>query len=281
MELGFEYGLTRRRKPKPAAASDAWMLVLWVGGAIYSSIAILGWRHLLGFDAHAYWLAWHHQPMYGVSPNQQDAYLYSPAFAQVMWPLAQLPWPVFVAGWTLVGLALYIWLLRPLGWHLAAPLVLFCVPQAMVGNVWPLLAVVLAFGFRHPQLWAFALLTKVTAGVGLIWFAVRREWRDLARILLPTGLIVAVSAAISPGLWLDWLHVLAGDGTGGEPAGAYNIPLAYRLPVALALAIYAARRTRPAFLAAAMGIACPVFALSFLLSNFTVFAALPRLRRMG
>jgi hypothetical protein len=267
------------RDQKPAATRDAWMLLLWVAGAIYLAIGLFGWRRLLGFDAHAYWLAWHHHSMYGVRPNQQDAYLYSPAFAQLIWPLAQLPWSVFVAGWTAGGLALYFWLLKPLGWQRAAPLALFCVPQAMVGNIWPLLAVVLAFGFRHPGLWAFALLTKVTAGVGVVWFAVRGEWRKLARVLVPTGLIVAVSAAISPGLWVDWLHLLAGGGAGGTPAGAYDIPLVYRLPVALALAIYAAKRGRPAFLAASMGLACPVFALSFLLSNLVLFAALPRLER--
>ena len=120
--------------------------------------------------------------MYGLPPNTADAYLYSPAFAQVLWPLAQLPWPLFLAAWTVAGFALYAWLLRPLGRALAAPLLLFCLPQAMVGNIWPLLAVVLVFGFRRPGLWAFPLLTKVTAGVGVVWFAARGEWRNLARV---------------------------------------------------------------------------------------------------
>ena len=39
------------------------------------------------------------------------------------------------------------------------------------------LAIVAAF--RWPALWAFPLLTKVTPGVGVLWFAVRREWRAL------------------------------------------------------------------------------------------------------
>ena len=42
----------------------------------------------------------------------------------------------------------------------------------------PTVAIVL--GFRWPFTWAFVLLTKVTPGVGLLWFAVRREWRSLA-----------------------------------------------------------------------------------------------------
>ena len=35
-------------------------------------------------------------------------------------------------------------------------------------------------GFRHPWAWAFVALTKVTPGVGMLWFAVRREWRNFA-----------------------------------------------------------------------------------------------------
>ena len=149
---------------------------------------------------------------------------------------------LFLAAWTVAGFALYAWLLRPLGRALAAPLLLFCLPQAMVGNIWPLLAVVLVFGFRRPGLWAFPLLTKVTAGVGVVWFAARGEWRNLARVVVPTVLVTAVSVAISPQLWVDWLHILRGGGTGGSAAGGFDIPLVYRLPVALALAVYAARR---------------------------------------
>lgn len=259
---------------------DRRLLVLWFLGGLYASVAIVGWRTALGYDAHAYWLAWHHSPMYGLPPNTADAYLYSPAFAQVLWPLAQLPWPLFLAAWAIAGFALYAWLLRPLGRALAAPLLLFCLPQAMVGNIWPLLALVLVFGFRRPGLWALPLLTKVTAGVGLVWFAARGEWRSLARVLVPTVLVTATSVAISPQLWVDWLHILGGGGTGGSTAGGYDIPLVYRLPVALALVVYAARRSRPALLAVAMALACPVFALSYVMSNVFLLTALPRLREM-
>ena len=270
------------RQPLPSRTTqrDRLLLVLWFLGGLYASVAIVGWRTALGYDAHAYWLAWHHSPMYGLPPNTADAYLYSPAFAQVLWPLAQLPWPLFLAAWTVAGFALYAWLLRPLGRALAAPLLLFCLPQAMVGNIWPLLAVVLVFGFRRPGLWALPLLTKVTAGVGVVWFAARGEWRNLARVLVPTVLVTAISVAISPQLWIDWLRILDGGGAGGSAAGGYDIPLVVRLPVAFALAVYAARRSRPAVLAAAMALACPVFALSYVMSNVFLLTALPRLREM-
>lgn len=262
-------GVSRRRELS--------FLFAWVGGSLYASVAVLGWRNLLGFDAHAYWLAWHHTPMYGLPPNTADAYLYSPAFAQLVWPLAQLPWPLFLAGWTLAGFALYAWLLWPLGPSVATPLLLFCVPQAMVGNVWPLLCIVLVLGFRRPGLWAIPLLTKVTAAVGLVWFAVRREWWNLARALLAAGIVVALSVAMAPHLWLDWLRLLIGHSDGGRSARGYDIPLVYRLPIALALTIYAARKGRPTLLAVATALACPVFALSYVMSNLVLLVSLPRL----
>ena len=51
-------------------------------------------------------------------------------------------------------------------------------------------------GFRYPWTWGFVLLTKVTPGIGLLWFAVRREWRALAIALGVTGVIVAVSLVL-------------------------------------------------------------------------------------
>ncbi len=42
------------------------------------------------------------------------------------------------------------------------------------------MAAAIALGFRYPATWAFVLLAKVTPGIGLLWFLVRREWRNLA-----------------------------------------------------------------------------------------------------
>ncbi len=63
------------------------------------------------------------------------------------------------------------------------------------GNVHLLMAAAIVLGFRYPVGWSFLLLTKVTPGVGLIWFAVRREWRPLLIALGFTGALVAVSVA--------------------------------------------------------------------------------------
>jgi hypothetical protein len=60
------------------------------------------------------------------------------------------------------------------------------------GNIEVLVALAVVLGFRWPAAWSFILLTKITPGVGLLWFAVRREWRSLAIVAVATGGIAAV-----------------------------------------------------------------------------------------
>ena len=54
-------------------------------------------EHGIGWDAHAYYVAWS-GGLYEELPGTVDAYNYSPLFAQVIWPLTLLPWPVFCAA---------------------------------------------------------------------------------------------------------------------------------------------------------------------------------------
>src|SRR3989442_1267745 len=74
------------------------------------------------------------------------------------------------------------------------------------GNIRLLIAAAIALGFRYPAAWSFVLLTKVTPGVGLLWFAVRREWRRLAIALGVTAALVAVSLAFDFRLWQQWIQ---------------------------------------------------------------------------
>src|SRR6266496_2137044 len=57
---------------------------LWFAAFLYC-IASLGWAlsDLAGVDAHAYWSSWRNG-LYSAGPEQRDAYLYSPVFAQVL-----------------------------------------------------------------------------------------------------------------------------------------------------------------------------------------------------
>ena len=88
-------------------------------------------------------------------------------------------------------------------WALAWLVFLPVLIELYHGNIHLLLAAAIVLGFRHPWTWSFVLLTKVTPGVGLAWFAVRREWRALAIALGVTGAIVAVSWLTDPTSWSD------------------------------------------------------------------------------
>jgi hypothetical protein len=170
-------------------------------------------------------------------------------------PAALLSWPQFWLLWTAVMVATAIWL----GWRRA--LLVFAFPPVALelhyGNVNLLLAAAVALGFRYPAAWAFVLLTKVTPGVGLLWFAVRREWRQLGIALGVTAAIVAVSLLFDGRLWGEWLQAIQRDAA-ADLGGPLASPLWLRMPIAAAVVIWGARTDRPWTVPVAAAIAMPV-----------------------
>jgi hypothetical protein len=202
--------------------------------------AVLYWWYLTTtggdpVDVRAYWVA---DPanLYGGALNGEttNAYLYSPAFEFVVGWWRWIPFEVFVAIWRAILLALLVWLAGPF-----TIFVLFTVPVASeinAGNIQIMLAAAIVIGFRFSASWAFVLLTKVTPGIGLIWFAMRRRWRDLAIAFGVTAAIVAVSFALHPDRWFDYLALLTGS---PAPAVApYYLPFWVRLGPALAFIVF-------------------------------------------
>jgi hypothetical protein len=112
------------------------------------------------------------------------------------------------------------------------------------GNIHLPMAAAVALGFRHPWTWSFVLLTKVTPGIGLVWFVARREWRSLAIALGATVAAVAVSSVVAPDLWAEWLAATSSNLDEPQP---YSVPppLPVRLPLAMALVWWGARTDRP------------------------------------
>jgi len=248
----------------------AW--ILGVVCAAYAFISVLA--RGFGVDAHAYWLAWH-GPMYTTAPGTPDAYLYTPAFAQAVWPLAQLPWPVFVFAFT-VGLAAGLaWLLKPLGWKWGLPLWLAGLPEIVSGNIFILMAIGTVVGFSRSETWAGVALTKITPCVGPIWFLVRGEWKNLARALASIGIIAGVSVAIDPDLWREWFSFLVShfDESTGAIGSPFMPPSAIRIPIGIALVVWGARRNKRWCVPVAMVLCTPVLWLG----SFTLLAALPRI----
>jgi hypothetical protein len=157
-------------------------------------------------DAYAYWST-RAGPLYnGSSVGAVGSYLYSPAFALLIAPIGWLSWPVFNALWTTMNVAI-LWKLAG-RWSFVA-LVFVPIPlEIIAGNVHLLFAAVAVYGIRYPALWAIPLITKVTPGIGLVWFAVRGEWRSLAVAMGVTGVLVVVSYLLSPQAWSTWIDLL-------------------------------------------------------------------------
>ena len=107
--------------------------------------------------------------------------------------------------WTAIMLVAVRFLTGPRLFALGA---LLAVVELSGGNISLLLAGAMVIGFRYPAAWAFVILTKVTPGIGLLWFVVRREWRQLGIALGATAAIVAVSFVVMPGAWIEWMQVL-------------------------------------------------------------------------
>lgn len=227
----------------------------------------------VGYDAWAYWDVQLPHP-YEVSIGGLGSFPYSPPVALVASLFKLVPWWVFLFGWICAMVATLLWL----GGRWA--LVLFALPPVALelyhGNIHLFMAAAIFIGFRHPSAWAFVLLTKTTSGVGLLWFAVRREWRQLATALAVAGVIAAASYLIAPSLWGEWFDYLfrSPGVTPGGPFVAVALPI--RLAVASAVVVWGARTNRRWTVAVASTIALPVLWYA----GFSILTALaPDLRR--
>jgi hypothetical protein len=229
-----------------------------------------------GYDVYAYWSV-DLGHLYAQTPEALSglgAFHYSPALAQVFALFHVLPWWIFLWAWTALLVATLVWLGGRWTLLLLAfpPLVL----ELYAGNINLLIAAAVALGFRYPAAWAFVLLTKVTPGVGVLWFAFRREWRNLAIALGVTLAIVLVSFVTVPALWGQWLTALFDLGGLGE--GAIPIPVVVRLPVAAAVVWWGARTDRRWAVPVAATIATPVLWIGWSAWLVVLFGALPLLR---
>ena len=223
-----------------ALAVGAWALIV-----VFSA----PWGRLWGTgqDAYCYWQAAQDlaHPYLHSEWNDPIAYVYSPAFLQLVSPLAGLPWQAFMAAWAAILLLAVRFLTGPR--LLAAGLLFpFAAMEVAGGNVSLLLAVAIVLGFRWPAAWSIVLLTKITPGIGLLWFAVRREWRALAIAIGATAVIALISFAIVPDQWRTWVDVVVANAAAGKGGtwASVPIPLWIRLPAAAALVVWGARTDR-------------------------------------
>jgi hypothetical protein len=228
-----------------------------------------------GQDARCYYQATLADPYLHSSWNDPIAYVYSPAFLQLVSPLTALPWQAFMAVWTglLIGAVRFLTGPRLLAAGLLFP---FTAMEVAGGNVSLLLAVAIVVGFRWPAAWSLVLLTKITPGTGLLWFAVRREWRSLFIAIGATALIAAVSAVFMPAAWRQWLDVIVANAGKGGTWAAVPVPLWVRLPLAVALVVWGARTDRRWTVPVASMLALPALWYGGLSMLLAVIPLLPR-----
>lgn len=216
-------------------------------------IVTFGSPGTIGYDAFAYWRAANGE-LYAVDEGF-GAFHYAPPFVWLFAPLAWIPWPAFYGAWLALEVASLVWLARR--WSLAALALVPVASELYHGNVHLLLAAAIVPGFRYPALWALPILAKITPGVGLLWFVVRREWGALGIALGVTGAIAGVSLLLDSTAWQAWVAHLP-VASSGAPANAINIPVAVRLPIAAAIVVWGARTDRPWTVPVAATIALPI-----------------------
>lgn len=202
----------------------------------------LGPTDLWGVDA---WSYWSYDPVHPYAIGvwgTHGAYQYAPPFAQLFMPGQGLPWHAFLAAWTVLLTAVAVWLAGRIG--ALATLLPPVTRDIWYGNIHLLMGAAVVLGFRRPWTWAFILLTKVTPGIGLLWFVGRRDWRSLGIALGATLAISVVSWALAPWMWTEWVAVLLD--LAGRPAPQVAVvglgPLWLRVALAGVVAFVAGAR---------------------------------------
>jgi hypothetical protein len=256
------------------AARDGLIISGWLATG-FLLVLVTSIVHSVGYDVYSYWSI-DLGDLYGRAMGNNftlGGFRYTPPIAFLFAGLGALPWWLFLWLWEAVMLALIAWF----GGRWA--LLLLALPPVALelyhGNVHLLIGAAVLLGFRYPWTWAFVLLSKVTPGVGLLWFAVRREWRPLAIALGATTAIVIATAVVAPHYWREWLDSIFSNLA--EPQ-YYSVPppAPIRLPLAAVLVIWGARTDRPWTVPVAATLGLPIIWPHGLT---VALAAIPLLRR--
>jgi hypothetical protein len=252
----FEALPLERARWRRRAIRDGLIISGWLGTG-FALIVVTGIVHSLGYDAYSYWSI-DLSDLYGRAMSSNftvGAFRYAPPIAFLFGAFGAMPWWLFLWLWEALMLALVAWL----GGRWA--LVLVALPPVALelyhGNVHLLIAAAIVLGMRYPAAWSFVLLTKVTPGVGLLWFAARREWRSLAIALGATVAISAAAFVVAPHYWWEWIASLLSNLN--EPQ-FYSVPppAPIRLPIAALIVIWGARTDRPWTVAVAATVGLPI-----------------------
>lgn len=227
-------------------------------GLAFAGIALLAYLLIgggYGFDLFAYWNVDPGNPYaiaYGIGH-----FHYTPPAAWLALPLQ--PFSFDSAFWIYlvvqVAALLVIGGRYGLAWLAFPPVAI----EIYHGNIHLLLALAIWLGFRFPWAWSVVLLTKISSGVGLLWFVVRREWRNLALALGVTAGIAIVSLVMRPDLWQAWLrHVLTSNEIAEPAPNAIHVSTFLRVAVGALIVAWGARTNRRWTVALGSTLALPI-----------------------
>jgi hypothetical protein len=215
-----------------------------------------------GGDVFAYWTAGRHvlagAPVYGAGVGGYAAFLYPPPLAQLFAPLGLVPFPVAVWVWRAVELvclrvAVGSWRNAGLAMLLWPPVI----SELDAANVHLIVAAAVAMAIRgDARAIVPAAITKF-ASLAAVPLALAADRRGLVVGAAIAGAICAVSMALGPQLWVDYVTFM----TAGVPvadSGWFNlgasIPLALRFGAAAVVALVAIRWQRLAGVAATLAL---------------------------
>lgn len=216
---------------------------------LYAPLTILGCLALgaiwlmpgQGYDFLAYWSVAPLDPY--AARSELGAFRYAPPSAMLMAPMSLLPFERAYIAWLALDIAALWYIARR--WMFALILFPPVFADLAFGNIHVLYGAMIVAGRRHPAVWVFGLMTKITPGIGVIWYTLRGEWRALVEVAGITMVAVGLSLVLQgPAAWDAWLRML-GERDGYATPWAMPVPLVPRLVLAFALIGWGARTDRP------------------------------------
>ena len=265
----------QRLRSRPAAPIN-WDRLALIGAIVIGvvfSIAYARGDVIRPYDLDCYWTATDFGNLYADDwLDPAYCYVYPPVMAQLLYPFHVLPYAVVTTGWILLCFAsLWVCLREWTLLAIALGFVAIAIPAlnvlgaglgaVLLGNITMPMAAAIVLAMRplpawSPAWYAVPILTKLTAGVGLLWFFFRREWRPFAIGVGVTAAVTLVSFLISPAAWIEWIDFNIKN-YGGPPRAPVIGGFPLRVLAGVLIVAWGARTNRRWPVAIAAGIALP------------------------
>jgi hypothetical protein len=219
------------------------LLLAAIGAVLLYVVATTSWQ--TGSDELAYWRAAQRlvagQPLYdpNATPVTPYAFWNPPPIAQLLAPLTGLFTPEqFTAAWTVLLLVCLWWLGgRSVAAGLALVAFLPVAVELRTRNMHLVLAVLTVLALRRSWVfWVPATALKMSPILGAVYLLAAGRWRDALKVGVLGLAVLAVSVALSPGAWTDFVAVVGGR-AGSDGGALVAVPFWARFALGAVLAV--------------------------------------------